>query len=97
MARKIPTHLSPESKKLWRKIAASYAGIEGDASGEKILQSLCECLDRLTAISEQIGREGLTVPGSQGQPRAHPLLASETEHRRMVLAHYRALRLEPEE
>jgi hypothetical protein len=32
---------------------------------------------RNSAVSAQIARDGATVPGSKGQPRAHPLIQVE--------------------
>lgn len=68
-----------------------------DVAGEQLLMGLCETLDRLRQCQKSIAKEGLTITGSQGQLVRNPLLSTESECRRCLLAHYRALRLEPED
>jgi hypothetical protein len=50
----------------------------------------------LREVQAVIAAEGLTVAGSMGQRRAHPLLGAEDMLRRSLLAHARALRLNVE-
>lgn len=87
-----PKSLGAEGRKLWRKLCAEYE-ITG-AGSLAVLQSMCEAVDRLAQCQEAINRDGMTVPGSGGQPRPHPLLQTEAEARRALLAHSRALRLD---
>jgi len=93
---KPPAGLSAESQQLWRRIHTDYA-LADDVAGESLLRSLCETLDRLQQCQVCIKKDGLTVAGAQGQTRPHPLLQTEAECRRAILAHYRALKLEPED
>lgn len=93
---KTPSGLSREASALWRRIVDAY-GLNDDPAGEQLLLSLCQTLDRLRECQRAVKKDGLTIEGSQGQIRPHPLLQTEAECRRALLAHYRALRLEPEE
>lgn len=92
---KLPAGLSAEARALWQRLSAEYSF--ADAGSEQLLRSLCETVDRVRQCQAAIKKDGLTVVGASGQPRAHPLLAIENESRRSLLAHFRALRLEPEE
>lgn len=65
----------------------------GDGASLAMLQELCGTLQRLREVQAVIAAEGLTVEGSQGQRRPHPLLATEDALRRSLLAHARSLRL----
>lgn len=91
-----PKSLSTESRALWQRIMVDY-DLASDIAGQELLLSLCQTLDRLAQCREAIEAEGLTVTGSTGQVRPHPLLAIEAENRRALLAHFRALKLESED
>lgn len=91
-----PRGLSRDAARLWDQLTSDY-DFSSDAGGLALVKSLCETLSRLKECQETIAEEGLTVAGSTGQTRPHPLLAVENECRRVLLAHYRALRLAPEE
>jgi hypothetical protein len=53
---------------------------------------VCRCVDRLDAIEEELSAAGsLTVAGSTGQPRAHPLLAEWRMQARVLESLSRAL------
>lgn len=88
-----PSELSPEARKLWSEILADYE--IDDAGGLAMLRQLCEALDRLRECQQELKADGLTVKGYRGQPRPHPLLKTESECRRQMLACYRALNLDP--
>jgi P27 family predicted phage terminase small subunit len=86
-----PSGLSAEASELWRRTLAEFAF---DAGADlTLLRELCATLDRLREVQAGIKAQGLTVTGSQGQPRLNPLLAHEDQLRRTLLAHVRALRL----
>lgn len=88
-----PAELSPEARKLWSEILDDYE--IDDAGGLAILRQLCEALERLRECQAAIKADGVTVKGYRGQPRPHPLLKTESECRRQMLACYRALNLDP--
>lgn len=58
-----------------------------------LLGELARTVDRLREVQSAIKAGGLMVVGSNGQPRANPLLQVEDTLRRTILAHVRALRL----
>lgn len=88
-----PSSLSGEGRKLWLQIVADFE--IDDAGGLAILEQLCEALDRLRECQKEIRAQGVTVKGYKGQTRPHPLLKTEAECRRQMLACYRALNLDP--
>jgi len=59
-----PKHLSPEAKRIWRRVNAEYV-LTPD--GAAILQVALENWDRAQQAREQVSREGLTPEG-----RRHP-------------------------
>src|SRR5690554_5852798 len=87
-----PKTLGHDGRTLWTNLRNEYD--ISDSGSLAVLQSLCETVDRLNECRETIARDGLTVEGSGGQPRPHPLLQVEAESRRALLAHSRALRLD---
>ena len=89
---KAPASLGKDGSMLWSAILRNYA--IDDPASLAILRSMCETADRLAACRATIDAEGLVTAGSTGQPRAHPLLQIESESRRALLAHSRALRLD---
>src|SRR6185312_3858787 len=96
MRRKPPTSMPPrdlsaDGRALWRTLNDEYTFAPG--SDFTLLHQLCSAVDKVRACQRQIAREGLTVAGSTGQVRPHPLLSVEAEFRRQTLACVRALRL----
>ena len=87
-----PMHLGDHGKRLWRDIMTDH-GID-DAGGRSILLRACESLDRLRQVQAQIAVDGITTKGYRGQVRPHPLLSTEAEQSRILLACFRALNLD---
>jgi P27 family predicted phage terminase small subunit len=85
-----PRDLSADGRALWRTLIDEYTFADSDLT---LLHQLCSAVDRVRACQRKIARDGLTVTGSTGQPRPHPLLSVEAEFRRQTLACVRALRL----
>jgi hypothetical protein len=50
----------------------------------ELLRQACRTVDLLERIDDQLSREDLTVAGSRGQQRNHPLLLASTEQRRTL-------------
>src|SRR5688572_17337458 len=90
--RSAPPALSAEARELWADIMKSH--VLDDGASRALLRQLCESLDGLRAAQARIKQDGLMIAGSQGQARPHPLLVSEAEFRRAILASIRALRLD---
>ena len=89
-----PKHLSADAKGWWRKIARDYS-IE-DQAGLLLLQTACECFDRMKGAQAAIERDGPTVRGSAKQIAAHPLIAVERDARGQMLSALKALNLDLE-
>lgn len=89
---KPPANLSTETRRLWVRLRGEH--VLDDGASLALLAQFCEATDRLRQIQDAIAVEGLTVVGSQGQKRAHPLLAAESTARRDLLACARSLRLD---
>jgi len=73
---------------LWRKVNAEF-GLAAHESA--ILTQVCRIVDRLDAIEAELSGAALTVAGSTGQPRAHPLLAEWRMQARVLESLSRAL------
>jgi len=87
-----PAHLGEHGRRLWRDIITDH-GID-DAAGRAMLLRACEALDRLKQVQAQIAADGLTTKGYRGQVRPHPLLVTEGEQTRIILACFRTLNLD---
>lgn len=84
-----PPGLGPSGRALWRDILAEF----GLAAHERaVLVQCCRCVDRLDALAAELAAAGsLTVAGSTGQPKAHPLLAEWRAQARVLESLSRAL------
>jgi phage terminase small subunit len=82
-----PKHLSAESRKLFREIAAA---VELDAQAATLLQGALEQWDRAQAARAQVTAEGLMLDGKR-----HPLIEVEKAAYRGALAYFRELGLDP--
>jgi hypothetical protein len=76
-----PAGLGKAGRALWREVNREF-GLAPHESA--ILIQVCRVIDRLDAIELELSGASLTVEGSTGQPRAHPLLA-EWRHQARVL------------
>jgi len=88
MAKRPPAGLGPSGRALWRGIMADYGLAPHEAA---ILVQCCRTVDRLDAIEAELAGAPLTVEGSTGQPRAHPLLAEQRMQARVLESLSRAL------
>ena len=87
-ARRAPSGLGRSGRALWREINAEF-GLAPHESA--ILTQCCRVLDRLDAIEAELSGAELTVTGSTGQPKAHPLLAEQRAQMRVLELLSRAL------
>lgn len=76
-----PRGLRAEGRALWRDVCAEF---ELRPDELRLLRHACATADLVTSMQAEIGAD-LTVPGSKGQPVAHPLLDQVHRHR-MLLA-----------
>ena len=91
---KLPKHLSPEARALFKSIADDYQIV--DAAGLKILTVACQAFDRAQAARATIDQEGMTITDKFGQTKPHPLLTCERDSRAAFLAGLKALNLDLE-
>ena len=69
-----PAGLATRGRALWR---ATHQGYELDPVETELLHELCRVLDRADQITAELKAcKSLTVLGSEGQPRVHPLLTA---------------------
>jgi hypothetical protein len=88
MSERCPAGLGRSGRALWRAVHAEF----GLAPHERaILVQCCRVVDRLDAIEAELAGAPLTVPGSTGQPKAHPLLAEWRMQARVLESLSRAL------
>ena len=90
-----PTHLSPSSRKLWRKIAEDYFSGQGEDAALLVLTAMLEARDRCTQCREIIDREGLVVPTGTGSVKPHPAANLEAQARLQLIRAARELGLDP--
>lgn len=88
MSTRAPSGLGKAGRALWRDINAGF-GLAPHESA--ILVQVCRCVDRMDAIEAELAGAALTVEGSTGQPKAHPLLAEWRMQARVLESLSRAL------
>jgi hypothetical protein len=86
----LPPGLAASGSALWRDTLAEF-----ELSGPELalLGEACRVADRLAEIAAELGSAELTVAGSTGQPRPHPLLAEARSQARLLDQLVRALAL----
>jgi len=89
-----PADLSPETAELWPGLAEDVRTTMGGGDVDYLaLADTLRIRDRLAAVRTTIAAEGVTVEGSKGQTRPHPLLAVEVSLVRQVADGMTRLRL----
>lgn len=92
-----PGGLTPEGKKLWRRIAAN---IELDEPASAILALMCESFDRMREAQAHIKKHGIVFAEQTAKGNTHhrmnPAVGVERDSRAAVIRCYRALGLDIE-
>jgi pyruvate/2-oxoglutarate dehydrogenase complex dihydrolipoamide acyltransferase (E2) component len=73
-----PEGLGDAGRALWRGV---YLDVDLRADEEAILLEACRTKDEIERFQEKLAAASLTVPGSKGQVRPHPLIAEVRSHR----------------
>lgn len=89
-----PEHLSEDAREMWDKFVTEFDLC--DTPGQAILRNALEAWDRAQAAREAIDSDGMTVRGSDGQLKVHPLITTERDSRAAFLSGLKALRLDIE-
>ena len=91
-----PKHLSPSSRKLFRRLAVDY-DLAREPHALEVLRLACEALDRGEQARDVLMRDGAYTADRFGQVRAHPAVAVERDSRVAALRSLRELGLDGEE
>lgn len=78
----IPRGLKAHGRSLWRRITGDFELREDEIT---VLEAACRTFDTIARLDAELVDAPLTVPGSAGQLREHPLL-SEVRQQRALLA-----------
>lgn len=89
-ARRSPTGLGKAGRSLWRDVMDSY---ELSPVEKALLAQACKVVDLLDRADGELADADLTVLGSTGQPRTHPLVSATAEQRRVLDVLLRGLAL----
>ena len=73
-----PSELQARGRRYWR---ATMAAFELSGTEVELLRECCRLLDEVEALHAAITVQGLSVSGSNGQPRVHPALGQLRQHR----------------
>jgi hypothetical protein len=85
-----PSGLDPAGKALWSAVLGHYELSPGE---QAILGQACRVADVLERLDGDVRAAELTVAGSMGQLRPHPLLAASAEQRKVFDMLVRSLAL----
>jgi P27 family predicted phage terminase small subunit len=87
-----PSHLSEESRVLWRRVVKEYAF---EPHHLKLFEAACGSWDRVLQSREAIEEHGLLIEGRYGL-RANPAVAMERQAKAAFLSSMRDLDLDAE-
>ena len=87
---KAPSHLKPESKREWARLAKEF---ELDSDAALILCEYLEARERKIAAQAAIERDGITVSDRFGQVKAHPAAGIVRDCQALMLRALKALGL----
>jgi hypothetical protein len=79
--RKRPDGLGSAGGALWRSVLATYVLSPAEAA---TLERACRTLDLMARIDGELAAGGVSVEGSMGQVRAHPLIAVQADLSRVL-------------
>ena len=85
----LPASWSDSAKETYVQIADDNAGL--DAASLSTLYEACGLFSLADALAAQVEKDGYVVPGSNGQPTAHPLLSEVRLNRIQAMSALRAL------
>jgi hypothetical protein len=89
--------LSEASRAAWPGLASDLQALHGGYQlWFEFLAETLRVTDELAIVRETLRRDGLTVAGSQGQVRPHPLIATEQTLRREIQTGWERLGMTPE-
>jgi len=87
-----PKTLKAAGRQLWKDLLSGWALVPEQYV---LLQSLCECQDRIAELSATLRKEGQTITDRFGQLRQHPCSAALKGENGNFSRLYRLLALEP--
>jgi hypothetical protein len=73
----MPADLGDDGQAFWRDATSAYDTWRVDES--RLLVAACRTLDRIAKLDAELSTAPMTVPGSQGQLREHPLLSEQRQ------------------
>jgi hypothetical protein len=86
-----PSHLGPEGEALWSAVTELHTDLGPDTV--RTLVDACREADLVQRLEEELRGEPLMVRGSQGQLVASPLVSEVRQHRSVLSALLKALKL----
>lgn len=89
-----PADLSETARAAWPGLVSDLRAVGCGAEPDLLLlANLLRAVDRLADVRAVLASEGLTVSGSKGQSRPHPLLSTEADLRREIADGFERLQL----
>jgi P27 family predicted phage terminase small subunit len=89
-----PKYLSPEAKKLWRKLNEEFD--LSDSASQILLESVCSAMDRWQGARKILARDGPTINDRWGTKKVHPCVAVERDAKSTMRAALHELHLDLE-
>ena len=90
---RVPAGVGATGRALWRRLVGVYDFEEHELA---LLEVACRQADDVAALEKLIANQGMTVPGSQGQPRLNAAVA-EVRQGRLALGKLLGLLALPDE
>jgi hypothetical protein len=89
-----PDGLSARSRRIWKAVNTDWDLLEHE---QATLEEALRALDRSAEARKAVDRDGPLIRDRYAQPRAHPGLVIERDHRNLYLRAMRELALDPRE
>jgi hypothetical protein len=88
-----PSHLTAESKALYRKLVADF-GLDREPHAIRVLTLTLEAVDRCEQARQLIAEHGVLIPNRFGELRPNPALSLERDSRIAAFRGFRELSLD---
>jgi hypothetical protein len=76
-----PAGLERRGRRLWRDVSSAYKLRPDELV---LLETACKCVDLIDRLETEMAGQPLTVVGSAGQQREHPLLSEQRLQRTLL-------------
>jgi len=94
MNERAPNNLTPAARKFWKKVVSTY---QLRADDLRVLEDACREMGLVDRFESELASAPMMVEGYKGQPVMNPLIAELRQHRSILRALLKQLKLPDED